>query len=300
MSIQALNPKLQQLCAGVGLMERNTYYSLRRTAIIEVRRKHGTDKAKDLAFHVASANSLFFYDNVGFGDVDMQQFRQGGPETMTRDDVQKYFSQANLARWPAAKEDGLSLKGEIEQAVAEQLIQHEEYIQKNVELKNLYEKAGDKLEAMQTAGIIPDTELIPKGYSSKDGTKYKTLCIRYGLDEVTKSIEEFLKDRKALFRKLRLQLRKSTYEELRKKHRAVLADSQKQANRKLSEGGGYEPRAIQDAEVTGLVRDAQDTDFEEYDPEADQSDDEGADGANDEVLEDQRMTSREEPDSWSE
>jgi hypothetical protein len=51
MLIQALNPKLQQLCLAIGLLERNTYYSLRRTAIIEVRRQHGTEHARQIAFH---------------------------------------------------------------------------------------------------------------------------------------------------------------------------------------------------------------------------------------------------------
>lgn len=39
MRVMELNPKLQQLCLRIGLLERNTYYSLHRAALIEVR--HG-------------------------------------------------------------------------------------------------------------------------------------------------------------------------------------------------------------------------------------------------------------------
>ena len=117
MSEQALNPKLQQLCTGIGLLDRNSYYSIRRTAIIEVRRQHSTESAKDFAFHKPSANSLFFYDNVGFGDIDMQQFRLGGPESMSREEVQKYFSQAALSRFRPEQDQGETLKQTLDHGV---------------------------------------------------------------------------------------------------------------------------------------------------------------------------------------
>lgn len=90
MRIAALNPKLQQLCTVVGLLERNTYYSLRRSAVIGVRHEHGTELAQQIAHHKPSTNSLFFYDNVGFGDMNMQNFRMGldGDGGLSRADVQ--------------------------------------------------------------------------------------------------------------------------------------------------------------------------------------------------------------------
>jgi hypothetical protein len=47
----ALNPKLQDWCIEIGLFARNTYYSFRRTAIVETRRRDGSEAARDLAFH---------------------------------------------------------------------------------------------------------------------------------------------------------------------------------------------------------------------------------------------------------
>jgi hypothetical protein len=67
-----LNIRLQQLCRGIGFVERNTYYSLRSTAILKIWRRHGKKEAKDIAFHMASSNSLFYYNDVGVGDDDMQ------------------------------------------------------------------------------------------------------------------------------------------------------------------------------------------------------------------------------------
>jgi menaquinone-dependent protoporphyrinogen IX oxidase len=300
MHIHALNPKLQQLCTGVGLIERNTYYSLRRTAIIEVRRKHGTEQAKDIAFHVASANSLFFYDNVSFGDVDMQQFRLGGPESMSREEVQKYFSQANLARWQPAEDDELTFKEALEQAVKEQLPIQDGYITQELELKQLYDEVSNKLGELQMTGDIPDTEKIPTGHSAKDGATYKALSYQYELHDLTKKIEEQLATRKKVFRSIRLQLRKSITQDLRKKHRAVLAESQKQARRKLSTGGSYEPQPVRDVQVTGLRQFTVEAALLDEDPEADFSSEDDVEGVDEEVLEQQNITSREEPECWGE
>jgi hypothetical protein len=87
-----LNFRLQQLCRGIGFLERNTYYSLRSTAILKIWCRHGTKEAKDIAFHMASSNTLFYYNDFGVGDDDMQQFRIGRRETMIREDLRGLFS----------------------------------------------------------------------------------------------------------------------------------------------------------------------------------------------------------------
>ena len=47
----SLNDKLPSLCTMIGILDRNTYYSFRRTAIIETRRDSGLEGARELAFH---------------------------------------------------------------------------------------------------------------------------------------------------------------------------------------------------------------------------------------------------------
>ncbi|CAN9084703.1 unnamed protein product [Alternaria alternata] len=302
MPSSALNPKLQQLCTGVGLLERNTYYSLRRTAIVETRREHGTEKAKDLAFHVANANSLFFYDNVGFGDLDMQHFRQGGDETMSREEIRKYFSQANLARYQQTDDyDDASLGQVLNEQVRDRLHNHDEYIAKEQELKDLYTEVGKKLEGMQVNGEIPETEKIPLGFLGNDGAKYKALATTYHLTEFTQRIDDLLKARKALFRALRLRIRKEMMEELRSKHSAVLSDSQKQSRKAIlssRDGSGYQPRNASELEVTGL--EASETAVLAIQSIAEAvPDEEETEGLDPDFMEQQNMHSREEPECWA-
>jgi hypothetical protein len=293
----ALNAKLQQICTGIGLLERNTYYSLRRTAIIETRRSHGTEKAKDLAHHVASANSLFFYDNVGFGDVDMQQFRQGGLESMSRDEIRKYFSQTNLARYQSVGDNETTLRQAVDQGVRDRLHASESYVSKETELKQLYQEVGDELEKLQSDGKIPEDEKIPRGFSANDGAKYKALTTKYKLENLTQRIDDTLKSRKALYRALRVQLRKSVVQEIREQHRATLTDSQKQAGRKLSQGGSFEPMRVQDIEVEALDVNASGAMLEQ-EAVADNTLNEDEDEGVDEELRD--ADSREEPECWAE
>ncbi|KAJ4305039.1 hypothetical protein N0V90_000568 [Kalmusia sp. IMI 367209] len=298
MRINALNPKLQQLCAAVGLLERNTYYSICRTAIIKVRREHGTEAAKDIAFHKPSANSLFFYDNVGFGDIDMQQFRLGGPEGLTREEVRHYFSQANLARWdPTQEDEELSFKQLLDQQVKELLPKQEEFISNELQLKKLYEQIGNMLEEMQKNGKIPDTEKIPIGFSAKSGTKYKALLRKYQLSESIKNVEDHLANRKRLYRSVRLKLRKQISQEMHKEHIAIIAESRAQSARKLAPSG-YEPQQVRDVEVTGLVQPAEEAIFQDGSAETVLSEDDDDDGVDEEVLEDQNIGSREEPECW--
>lgn len=301
MRIHALNPKLQQLCVGVGLIERNTYYSLRRTAIIETRRKHGTEAAKDLAFHVASANSLFFYDNVGFGDVDMQQFRVGGADGMSREEVQKFFSQANLARWRSAQEQDqeLSLQQVLDQKVKAQLQLHPEYIASELGLKDLYESIGNKLEELQSDGQIPNSEKIPAGYAARDGTKYRALAHKYQRQDLVNNIDEFLADRKRKYRAIRLRLRNEIRQEVRKEHKALVADSQRQAAQKFALGS-FDPEHVRDLHVAGVGQSAQDMSFEDDGDGNISPDDDDVGGVDEEVLEDHDMGNREEPECWEE
>ncbi|CAE7216402.1 hypothetical protein PTTW11_10820 [Pyrenophora teres f. teres] len=300
MIIHALNAKLQQLCTGIGLLERNSYYSLRRTAIIEVKRDHGTEKAKDLAFHVASSNSLIYYDNIGFGDLDMGQFRLGGPESVSREEIQKYFSQANLTKWQPIDDEAPTLTQSINQATKDQLREEPEYISREQNLKRLYDETGDQLQELQAAGRIPDNEKIPTGCSVTDGAKLKALSHKYGLDELTKKIEEQLVNRKRAYRSIRLRLRKSIVQELRRKHRATLLESQHQSMRKCSAGGAYEPQILANAAVSGLDHSTTEASLmvEISDSDPSHSDDED-DCVDAEVLERENDASREEPECWT-
>jgi hypothetical protein len=240
---------------------------------------------------------LFFYDNVGFGDVDMQQFRQGGLESMSRDEIRKYFSQTNLARYQSVGDNETTLRQAVDQGVRDRLHASESYVSKETELKQLYQEVGDELEKLQSDGKIPEDEKIPRGFSANDGAKYKALTTKYKLENLTQRIDDTLKSRKALYRALRVQLRKSVVQEIREQHRATLTDSQKQAGRKLSQGGSFEPMRVQDIEVEALDVNASGAMLEQ-EAVADNTLNEDEDEGVDEELRD--ADSREEPECWAE
>lgn len=93
----SLNPQLQKMCELVGLFARNTMYSLRRTAITEVRRDSGTEAARELAAHVPESNSIYAYDDEGLADADVVNARMNLP-AMPRSEIRKMFNQVTTAR----------------------------------------------------------------------------------------------------------------------------------------------------------------------------------------------------------
>ncbi len=92
-----LTPKLQEMCTAVGLLQRNTMYSLRRTAITESRRKHGTEHAQDLAFHARGGASIYAYDDLAYQDFDIANDRNN-LDGMSRTQIREMFSQAATSR----------------------------------------------------------------------------------------------------------------------------------------------------------------------------------------------------------
>jgi hypothetical protein len=227
MSIGSLNQKLQQLCTGVGLLERNSYYSLRRTAIIEVKKRHCTEKATQIAFHVASGCSLLHYDNVGFGDTDMQSFRLGGPEIMTKGEVRSFFPQSNISRWTPKEGDEPTLLETIWRQVKARLPLDAAYVAMQEELQTLYGEAKTMLDELQAAGVIPVTDRIPHGNSVNDGAVYRSVLQRYNCHELVAQVDNLLAARKALHQKIRRSLRKTIIEELKADHEALLVPDTK-------------------------------------------------------------------------
>jgi hypothetical protein len=112
---------------------------------------------------------LVYYDNVGYGDIYLPQFRLGGPETMSRADIRKFYSQTNLARWKPAEDEELKLTESLDQAVLNQLLEQPDYIAEELEVRSLYDEIRDKLEDLQAAGSRqhdehqedPDRLLLP-------------------------------------------------------------------------------------------------------------------------------------------
>lgn len=306
MRIAALNPKLQQLCTAVGLLERNTYYSLRRSAVIEVRHEHGTELAQQIAHHKPSANSLFFYDNVGFGDMNMQNFRMGldGDGGLSRADVRKFFSQAHLARWQADEaSQGMTLEEVFNSRVKASLPDEPDYQDMELQLKEFYEKIGNQLADMQSSGAIPEEARISVGFTARHGAQYRALMTKYGLTAELTQMEELLKVRKRLYRAIRLRLRHKITESLREEHRALLNENIKGSSRVLASQNGFQPKVVRGTTVPKLGQTTQDLEFEldRTEEQYEQEEEEGGDeGVNEEILQAHDIGSREESECWIE
>jgi integrase len=119
----ALNPVLKAISTDVGLWERNTTYSLRRTAIVETRRLEGTEFAQQLAGHIPGSTTIYAYDDSPLSDVDMTALRLG-EQGMSREDIRKTFSQMNTARI----DNTAGLRAELKEFVEAEMRAHERYI----------------------------------------------------------------------------------------------------------------------------------------------------------------------------
>lgn len=88
---KALNAKLREMCDLVGVFRRNTMYGFRRGAIVDSRRKSGTESAKTLAGHAHSGDTIRVYDE------DIANIKHGS-EATSQQAMRKMFSQATTKR----------------------------------------------------------------------------------------------------------------------------------------------------------------------------------------------------------
>lgn len=300
MQSNALNEKLNKLCVSIGLTDRNSYYSFRRSAIIETRRKHGTEAAKDIAFHQPAANSLFFYDNVGMGDQDITALRLGVEAGMSRDEVKEFYAQyKRRVVIPSNSSTGVdkeTLKSIIDKEVKDGLKDDEEYIGAEISHAALLDEGSDKLVELQDAGKISDTVLVPIGYSAHKCGSITDLLTQHGEIELAKKITDGAAQRHLLHKRVRHKLQKEIRERKGKEQRALLKKNTSGARQAVTLKGS-QPKNVTAGGVIDLG-DSTDAAFavlseiSDEDPQEDEDVDE-------EVLEEQdAANARLEPESW--
>jgi len=103
---KALNGKLRAMCDMVGLYGRNTIYAFRRGAIVDTRRKLGTEAAQEQAGQVIGGRSIYSYDEIGQGDQDLANIR-AGTKTTGRSTIRELFSQA-VAKRVVVDDEGMT------------------------------------------------------------------------------------------------------------------------------------------------------------------------------------------------
>jgi hypothetical protein len=96
----------------VGLFSRNTSYSFRKGAIVDQRRKRGTESAKELAGHSADGNTIRVYDEDNVADADIANIRHGS-EATSQESMRKMFSQATTKRVVLNEDNMANMVGAI-------------------------------------------------------------------------------------------------------------------------------------------------------------------------------------------
>jgi len=150
-------------------------YSLRRTAIIEARRRRGTDFAEELADHAVGGSSIHVDDNWRLSDVDMVNERLG-VEAMPRDELRKMFAKSRELRW--RPEDALpnAFPGadmgtyDREQSMGDARV-HDEYLEAEHVSVEVFNKARHHLTPMDVNALylVTNTEILDKLEDKNDG-----------------------------------------------------------------------------------------------------------------------------------
>jgi hypothetical protein len=149
MGYGALNPKLQEMCMAVGLLDYNNMYAFRREAAVATKHSAGMEGAQELLSHVPNNKMTFVhYDPKGFGRRDTTAFRLGGPE-LSPTDIRKYFSQATSAWTP--EDSSRSVRQEIKNRVEKRLLDHEEWATLEDTLESILQECH---QALQTKGRL--------------------------------------------------------------------------------------------------------------------------------------------------
>jgi hypothetical protein len=157
----ALNPKLREMCTMVGLLARNSMYSWRRGAIVDSRRKQGTEMSSELANHVQGGKSIYSYDS-GLGDVDFSNIRMG-LEGKDRESIRKMFDQASTGIVPLdddifagadiPRRNSLSMKDNIAHSAKVSAQEDEEYVEFDDQVRQSFNEGRAVVTAF---GVDPD------------------------------------------------------------------------------------------------------------------------------------------------
>lgn len=285
---RSLNPKLKQMCVLVGLLSENSMYSFRRTAIIESRRKAGTEMAKELAGHAPTSNSIIFYDTEKLADYDMIAFRLD-QEGSSRADIRRVFEQSQVFRIDDTS--GPSLEEQLDERASAAMQADEQFVAIESELQAMLRQAAEILRI----DPLPNVKGVFEDYRKR--------LNEHSCDEATVQLDDILRRRKTL--------RKGLMRKHKTKQKAeMLADLQnsaqvikKQANT-LSGSTRFEPAGLHDKDdgaVTAVINAdaAKEKQMQALNVETtdDQDEDEGV--LNVRAAEEALEGTREEPELWA-
>lgn len=207
----AINIKLQEMCAQVGLLSRNTVYAFRRTAIVETRRKHGTERATEMAGQRGGSSAIYAYDDANLEDEDLANDRLN-LKKMDRSAVRAMFSQANLARiteGSGSEEATLSSRDAMKTETQDRAGNDPKYVKATEEIRQFKAQIEQHLFTLGVAEheVLRDQDIKQQLRNHSSDTK----CT-----ELLKEWEDKQRDAKNLYRRLITKYEKEVKDEMLK------------------------------------------------------------------------------------
>lgn len=299
---RAINPKLKDICEMVGLLRRNTIYSFRRGAIVDARRRQGTEISQELANHVMGGKSIYSYDNLGLQDLDLANQRYG-LETIDRATIRTMLSQAKGVRVDAQALTSLGLRTEVSQSGdkgVKTLIEKksmelarsdEEFMQAEDAVREAYSAAKQHLMSLK---VSPDLVVGPIDIRDQlnDRAGSQSEC-----QTALGTINNAEHDRKVTLRRLKLKYSKEYSTQLYQDTKKV----QKVA-KSTQRAGGRGVMTVQESSTRGSGASVEDpfsqtvAELEAFDPDAQETD---GDPQEDEIDPEEELDhGRTEPEQW--
>lgn len=225
----SLNPKLHQMCVSVGLLEHNTVYSFRRTAITEVRRSKGTEFAREVAGHLPDSRSIISYDIDATRDVDITALRLG-EEGVSRAQLREVFRQVHRSR---VDTESVDLQKELRDRANKRMVVDSGYMDMEKELFTMLNNVATILHIDP-----PRIDIQVRFETYRQGLQAKDMFAEVA------ALDDVLRRRKTLRKTLMNKYMKEEKEQMRQGEEKNTKATKKQS--KGLHGTGSQPAAIRE------------------------------------------------------
>jgi len=269
-----LNAKLNEMCVAVGLLEHNTMYSFRRTAIIDTRRKLGTEVAREVAGHAPGSFTYAVYDTEQTADLDIAAMRTGDTPVISREAIRDAYKQANVSRIDPQTVD---VPGILRQRNRAAMVADPEY--QSTERK-LYGMLGDICTVLELEAPVHGQET--------NFAAYREALMEKEFFDIENKLAELLKERKKIHQKLRKKFMHIHRQQMLEDHKRTLTRT------------GTVSGAVPDADDTAIVALNTQSTAGDHDDD-DDGDDADADEADIDydAIEEAEAEARDMPDHWA-
>jgi hypothetical protein len=297
------------------ILGRQTFYSFRRAAIIEVRHdpEGSTEMAQETAGHMpgASNTAIFRYDNVGLEDVDFTAFRLGQEATATRKELRDMFNQAKIAIANTTIPDAQTLREKLDARVKDALQLDDKYIEMETRFRALLEQGATLLGDLgymasgsaellsRDLDLLKPSNELPEGQQAAQVEQAKYIATR---------LRSIFLERKLLRRSLVTRYRREINDQIADEHKQFFMENTAHAKRVVSQAPSNVQPSVPDRIQSAIdesvalmeaIAAQQRSQIEALDNEIDDEDDGLADAADEDLLEEALDSGHMAPRQWS-